>query len=305
MVEDVETESRIGEYLRARRELMRPEAVGLSDLGRGRTLGLRREELAMLAGISTDYYLRLEQGRDQHPSEHVLEALARALQLDEDATAHLHQLARPKRRRRRFPDHSERVQPGIRQLLATWSDTPAYVQSRFLDVLAANPLACALSPVYRPGVNVLRALFLDPGVREYYRDWEKITSGTVGTLRELAGPDVDDPRLTDLVGELSVRSEIFRRLWARQDVRARRCGSSVIDHPQVGPLELRFEKLLISGTNGQLLVIKHAEPGSPTAQSLALLASMIAKTDDLGERARESLERSAEQGHVSDEESGE
>jgi transcriptional regulator with XRE-family HTH domain len=296
----METGSRIGEYLRARRELMRPEDVGLPDLGRRRTLGLRREELAMLAGISTDYYLRLEQGRDQHPSEQVLDALARALQLDEDSTAHLHQLARPKRRRHRFPDRPERVQAGIRQLLATWSDTPAYVQSRFLDVLAANPLACALSPVYRPGVNILRALFLDPGVREYYRDWEKITTGTVGTLRELAGPHVDDPRLIDLVGELSVRSDLFRRLWARHDVRPRRCGTSVIDHPQVGPLELRFEKLSISGGNGQLLVVKHAEPGGSTAQGLALLASMIAKADDLGERGRNRTERSAEHGRVPD-----
>ncbi|GAA4582335.1 helix-turn-helix transcriptional regulator [Planotetraspora phitsanulokensis] len=301
----METGSRLGDYLRARRELMRPEDVGLSDLGRRRAIGLRREELAMLAGISTDYYLRLEQGRDQHPSEQVLEALARALQLDDDATAHLHQLARPRQRRRRVVDRPERVQPGIRQLLKTWSDTPAFVQSRFLDVLAANPLACALSPVYRPGVNVLRALFLDPGVRAYYRDWEKITSGTVGALRELAGPDVDDPRLTDLVGELSVRSELFRRLWARHDVRARRCGTSVIDHPQVGPLELRFEKLSISGGNGQLLVIKHAEPGSPTAQGLALLSSMIAAPGDPGEQGPEHPERSTGQGRVPEGEHGE
>ncbi|GII55254.1 transcriptional regulator [Planotetraspora thailandica] len=249
----------------------------------------------MLAGISVDYYLRLEQGHDPHPSENVLEALARALQLDKDATAHLYQLARPKPPRRRFPGHAERVQPGIKRLLATWSDTPAYVQSRFLDVLAANPLATALSPIYRPGVNILRALFLDPGVRSYYPDWEKITSATVGSLREIAGPDVDDPRLTDLVGELSVRSEPFRRLWARHDVRARRCGTSVIDHPQVGPLELRFEKLSISGGTGQLLVIKHADPGSGTAQALALLASMIAKDDGIHEHSSQYDEQLADE----------
>jgi hypothetical protein len=189
------------------------------------------------------------------------------------------------------------VQPGIRQLVTALSDTPAYVQSRFLDVLVANPLAAALSPIYRPGGNILRALFLDTAVRGYYRDWEKITSATVGSLRELAGPDVDDPRLTDLVGELSVRSELFRRLWARHDVRARRCGTSVIDHPQVGPLELRFESLSISGGNGQLLVIKHAEPGSTTAQGLALLASMIAE----GEGDRRTLGRCGEPGLLADE----
>lgn len=273
--------NRIGEYLRARRELVRPEDVGLPDLGRRRVPGLRREELAMLAGISTDYYLRLEQGRDQHPSENVLDALGAALRLDDDATAYLHELARPAPRRRRSSRRCERAPTGIRQLVASWTDTPAYVQGRLMDVLAANPLATALSPVYVPGVNLLRAAFLDHAVRDLYRDWDAITARMVAGLRALIGPDVDDPGLAQLVGELSVRSERFRRLWARQDVKPRASGISCLDHPQVGPLELRYEKLAISATDGQVLVIYHAEPGSASAQGLALLASIAVDRPEL------------------------
>src|SRR6476619_4121274 len=154
------TTNAIGEYLRARRELVQPEDVGVQDLGRRRTPGLRREEVAMLAGVSSDYYIRLEQGRDQHPSVQVLDALARALQLDDDATAHLHALATPvARRRRRSTPRPEKVPTGIAQLIATWHETPAYVYGRYMDVLAANALATALGPHYVPGTNMLRAAF--------------------------------------------------------------------------------------------------------------------------------------------------
>ncbi|GAA4596830.1 helix-turn-helix transcriptional regulator [Planotetraspora phitsanulokensis] len=263
----------LGEFLRARRELVRPQDVGLPAMGRRRVPGLRREELAMLAGISIDYCVRLEQGRDQHPSEQVLEALAQALRLDEDATAHLYRLARPavRRRARRKP---ERVPAGIQQLVMSWAGTPAYVQSRHLDVLLANPLATALSPIYARGVNQLRAAFLDPAVRDLYRDWEKITASTVAGLRALAGDETHDPRVAELVGELSVCSERFRRLWARRDGKAKCSGSFHLDHPQVGPLELRYEKLAVVGTDGQVLVVHHAEPGSISEQGLALLSGL-------------------------------
>jgi transcriptional regulator with XRE-family HTH domain len=269
----------IGEYLRARRELVRPEDVGLPQLGgsRRRVPGLRREEVAMLAGVSSDYYVRLEQGRDQHPSEQVITALARALQLDEDATAHLHRLAGPAPRRRRSPRKPERVPEGILRLIASWSETPAYVYGRYMDVLAANSLAEALVPYYRPGENLVRAAFLDPRVGDMYGDWDAVTESTVAGLRALVGPDVDDPRLAELVGELSVRSERFRQLWARHDVRPKRGGRSQLDHPQLGPLDLGYEKLPIAGTDAQTLVVYHADAGTRTAQALALLASSIAE----------------------------
>ncbi len=270
-------ENPIGEYLRARRELVRPEDVELPDAGSHRRVpGLRREEVAMLAGVSADYYVRLEQGRDQHPSAQVLDALARALQLDEHATAHLHRLAAPPVRRRRRSPRPEKVPASIVRLIASWSHTPAYVYGRYMDVLAANPLATAVAPYHAPGHNLVRAAFLDPRVRDMYADWEYVTESTVAGLRALVGPDVDDPRLNELVGELSVRSERFRQLWARHDVRPKRSGISLLDHPQVGPLELSYEKLPIPDTNCQTLVIYHTEPGTPRAQALALLAASAA-----------------------------
>ena len=264
----------LGEYLRARRELLRPQDVGLPEQGRRRVPGLRREELAMLAGISSDYYLRLEQGRDQNPSGQVLEAIARALQLDQEATAHLHALAQPHVRKR--PSRKgERASEGIRQLVMSWTDTPAFVQGRLQEVLVANPMAAALSPTYREGANLLREAFLNPAVRAMYRkDWDKTLAGTVAGLRALIGPDVDDPALAELVGDLSVRSEEFRRLWARHDVRRRTSGTSYLDHPLVGELELRYEKLAVVGAEGQLLVVYHAEPGSRSAQALSLLRAL-------------------------------
>jgi transcriptional regulator with XRE-family HTH domain len=270
-------ENLIGEYLRARRELVRPEDVALPEVGnRRRVPGLRREEVAMLAGVSTDYYIRLEQGRDHHPSQQVLDALARALQLDDDAAAHLRRLATPPSRRRRKTPRPEKVPAGIVQLIESWSETPAVVQGRYMDVLAANPLATALAPYYTEGENIVRAAFLDPRVRDLYGDWERITESTVAGLRALVGPDVDDPRLNELVGELSVRSERFRQLWARHDARPKRSGSTRIDHPLVGQLELSYEKLPIPDTDRQTLIVYHAQPGSPSAQGLALLASAAA-----------------------------
>ena len=278
VVRNVASENLIGEYLRARRELVQPADVGLPQLaGRRRVPGLRREEVAMLAGVSADYYVRLEQGRDQHPSAQVLDALARALQLDGDAIAHLHSLAAPAaRRRRRSSPRPERVPGGILQLISTWHETPAYVYGRYMDVLAANPLATALAPYYTPGENLVRATFLDPRLRDRYEDWDRTAAATVAALRALVGPDADDPQLNELVGELSVRSERFRQLWARHDARPKRSGTTRIQHPQVGPLELNYEKLPIADADRQTLCIYHAVPGSPSAQALTLLATATA-----------------------------
>jgi transcriptional regulator with XRE-family HTH domain len=263
----------IGEYLRARRELVQPEDVGLRDPARRRTPGLRREEVSMLAGVSADYYIRLEQGRDQHPSAQVLDALARALQLDEDATAHLHGLAQPPTQRRRRSSRPERAPAAITQLIMSWSTTPAYIFGRYLDVLAANPLATALAPWFTGGANLVKGAFLDPRRRELRPDWERSLGGMVAALRANVGPDIDDPRLTELVGELSLRSEEFRQLWARHDARPKGSGTSVMHHPQVGRLELFYTKLPIPDTDRQTLSIYHAEPNSPSERALALLAT--------------------------------
>jgi transcriptional regulator with XRE-family HTH domain len=270
-----ESRNALGEFLRARRELVRPEEVGLPATGTRRVPGLRREEVASLAGISADYYLRLERGRDRNPSIQVVEALARVLRLDADSTAHLAELARPKPRRQPPRPRTERVPDGIVMLLDTLT-VPAFVQNRCLDVLAANRLAIALSPHMAPGVNRLRALFTDPVARRLHPDWEQGTAGVVAQLRAAVGGDTDDPRLAQLVGELSLKSERFRSLWGRHDVRRWEGATTRLTHPRVGELELRREKLAVAGSDGLLLVVHHAEPGTPSADALALLGSLSA-----------------------------
>jgi transcriptional regulator with XRE-family HTH domain len=264
----------LGEYLRARRELVDPADAGLRVMGVRRTPGLRREEVATLAGISADYYLRLEQGRDRNPSPQVLEALARVFGLDATATQYLLSLsgARPSSRQR---PRREVVPVGIRQLLDVL-ELPAFVESRIFDVLAANRLATALSPSIRPGANRLWSVFLDEDERDLLPDWEQALGGMVAAFRASIGTDVDDPRTVQLVGELSLASEPFRRLWARHDVKPLAGAPTRIRHPQAGMLELRREKLSIGDSGGQLLVIYHAEPGSGSASSLALLRSLAA-----------------------------
>jgi transcriptional regulator with XRE-family HTH domain len=266
----------LGEYLRARRELVDPAAAGLPVVGIRRTPGLRREEVATLAGISADYYLRLEQGRDRNPSPQVLQSLARVLGLDATATQYLLSLPAapppaPRRVRRRA------VPAGIRQLLAVIG-LPAFVEDRMFDVLAANQLATALSPCLTPGANRLRSVFLDPAERDLYPDWEQATAGLVASFRASIGTDISDPLIVQLVGELSLASERFRRLWARHDVQTLEGAPVRLDHPQVGDLTLSREKLAVGGAEGQLLVIYHAQPGTSTAEKLALLASLASPT---------------------------
>jgi transcriptional regulator with XRE-family HTH domain len=266
--------SKLGDYLRVRRERLRPDEVGLPARARRRVPGLRREEVALLAGISAEYYLRLEQGRDRHPSEQVLNGLARALQLDADAEAHLYELARSGRTPRRRAPRPERVSPSVETLIDNWTTTPALVLGRLMTVLAANALAVALSPFFAPGGNPLRAAFLEPEMREFYRDWDKMTAKTVAYLRSIIGAGVDDPRLAELIGELSLSSERFRTLWARQDVRLRTSGVTRFLHPQVGPLDLHYEKLALPGVPDQMLITYHAESGSPSYERLQLLAHL-------------------------------
>ncbi|PZE34998.1 transcriptional regulator [Curtobacterium sp. MCPF17_031] len=267
----------LGDHLRARRELVQPADVGIRVTGVRRTPGLRREEVATLAGVSADYYLRLEQGRDRNPSPQVLEALARVLGLDTTATAYLLGLAgiRPTVPARRSRPHRQVVPAGTRQLLDVIG-LPAFVENRAFDILAANSLATELAPGLRAGENRLRTMFLDHDEVERYPEWPQQRAGMVAAFRTSIGADVDDPDVVQLVGELSLGSEEFRRLWARHDVRPLGGGAVRMWHPEVGDLELRREKLAVGGTDGQLLVVHHAEPGSPSARGLALLGSLAA-----------------------------
>ncbi|MEU6829370.1 helix-turn-helix transcriptional regulator [Nocardia beijingensis] len=276
----MDSDNRLGAFLRARRELVRPEDFGLPGGGQRRVAGLRREEIALLAGVSADYYVRLEQGRDRHPSEQVIASLARVFALDEEGTAHLRELARPTAKRQRAPRRPERVAPGLLRLMNAWPHTPALVLGRYLDVLAANPLAAAVNSCSVPGVNQVRMVFLDPEAHDLYLDWPTIAADTVASLRATAGADLDDPRLTELVGELSLKSEEFRQLWARHDVRVKTAGVKEFRNPMVGDLTLSYETFSVNGAPGQMLIAYHAEPGSSSERSLALLGSLIADNPD-------------------------
>ena len=263
----------LGDYLRARRGQVRPEDVGLIAGARRRVRGLRREELATLAGISSEYYLRLEQGRDKNPSAQILDAIARALQLDIKGTEYLHQLASPPGARREQLDLVTAAD-GTDELIDQFS-MPAIVASRCLDVLAANPLARALSPGFTPGRNFLRWRLLEPAARDFFVDWDEATDVVVSGLREAAGSDPDDPRLRALIDELSGASARFRELWARAEVGYR---PDVVHmrHPDVGDLYLHPNRFNIPHAGGQHMLTYRAEPGSESAAALEALRSLPA-----------------------------
>ena len=261
----------LGDYLRARRDIVTPEQAGVADHGRRRVPGLRREEVAMLAGISAEYYLRLERGRDHHPSVQVLEAIARVLQLDDEHLTYLLSLAADKPRSPRRKPRSETVPSGTMTLLSTLP-SPAFVEGRYFDILATNALAPALSPRLSVGRNQLLDVFLHPGEKSLHGDWDGTLQCYVSSLRRSVGPDVGDQRFIELVGELSLASPRFRDLWNRHDVGTQRGAPVPFDHPQVGELTLHRERLAVSGTDGLTLVIYHAEPGTPDAEKLGLLS---------------------------------
>jgi transcriptional regulator with XRE-family HTH domain len=283
---------RLGEFLRARRGLVRPEDVGLNGNGRRRVPGLRREELAMLAGISPDYYMRLEQARDVHPSDQVLDSLARALQLDIEGTAYLYQLSRGGRIVR--PQASaECVSPGLESLVRVAGDLPLYVLGRVRDVLVINRLARALLPILRQGTNQLRAMFLDPDARSLYRDWQTMAATNVAQLRAAAaGWKEDDAALASLVRDLSDRSETFTRLWAMHEVRARPTDVARFDHPVIGPIQLHYELLSTLGADGQVLVLYHAGRDRPGREALAALKRLSVSSSEPLLRGSDGLESS-------------
>ncbi|AUY48275.1 helix-turn-helix transcriptional regulator [Streptomyces sp. CB01881] len=261
----------LGEYLRARREQLPPELAGITAAGYRRVSGLRREEVALLAGVSTDYYTRLEQGRERNPSRQMLNAVARALQLDEEAVTHLlHLTASPGPRRRRGP---ERVSPALLQLLGALT-TPGLVLGRSLDVLALNPSAGALYAAFARTDNLLRMTFLDPAARSFHRDWDEAARASVAALRSAAGRDREDRGLTELVGELSLKSHEFRVLWARHEVHGKSGGSKRFRHPQVGDLDLRYETFTVNSAPEQQLVVYQAAADPASAEGLALLRAL-------------------------------
>ncbi len=270
----------LGEYLRARRALIKPEDAGLPVSGRRRVAGLRREEVAILAGVSTDYYVRLEQGRERSPSAQVVEALARALHLCGDAADHLHRLTRPAPDRGRARTRAERVSPVLLRMMAGWHRTPAVVLGRRLTVLADNALGRALFAGHTHSGDLLRLVFLDPDARAFYPDWERVASDAVAGLRSASGTDHDDPQLVRTVGELSLKSPEFGRLWARHDIRRKTRETKRFRHPLVGELTLDYESLTVNSAPGQQLVVYQAAPGSSSEQALILLGSLTA--DDPG-----------------------
>ena len=276
MTEQATTE--LGRFLRARREGVRPEDAGLpAGTGARRTPGLRREEIATLAGVSIDYYTRLERGRETRPSPSVVDALARALRLDGDEHEYLRSLAAQAARRAPVPPKppSRAVRPTTRLLLETLRPNPAYVISRTYDILAANPGGARLHPglLDWPGKqrNTIRYTFLHPEARDLWPDWEQKARGCVAQLRAVAGSDPDAPDLAVLVGELLVKSPDFGRLWNRYEVRRAGAGDRIIRHPLVGTLRLAHETLGLNRADGHILTVYLAEPGTPDHDAMVLL----------------------------------
>lgn len=278
----MDIKAQVQEFLTSRRAKLTPHDAGLPDLGgQRRVAGLRREEVAMLSGVSVDYYVRLERGNLSGVSESVLEALSRALQLDEAEHTHLLDLAHtanasPVARRRTT---ANRVRPTIQRLLDSMG-APAVIRNGRSDMLATNTLGRALyAPMFMDPAgtpNSARFTFLDPRSRDFYPDWDRLASDLVASLRGEAGRRPYDKRLTDLIGELSTRSEAFRVRWAAHDVHTHRTGRKRIHHPVVGDIELTFEAMDLTADDGLSLIAYGTEPGSSSEQAIALLASWAA-----------------------------
>jgi hypothetical protein len=279
----------IREFLGTRRAKITPERAGLPNYGgdRRRVPGLRREEVALLVGISSEYYTRLERGDATGVSDSIIEGIAQALQLDEAERLHLLDLlrgaatTRPPRRR----PAQQRVRPVVQRVMDSMIGTPALIINGRGDILGANPLGRALfSPVCDdPGKppNNARFIFLNPHANEFFRDWDLVANDTVAMLRAEAGRDRYDRRLTDLIGELSTRSENFRRRWAAHNVRIHNTGTKLLNHPVVGALDLQFETFTLGADPSQILVTYAAEPASRSQAALNLLASWAASDGDL------------------------
>ena len=280
----MDTRSDIREFLSSRRARLKPQDVGLPEYGSRRVPGLRREEVAVLAGVSVPYYTRLERGDLSGVSDSVLQALAGALQLDDAERAHLFDLSRAAQPAMagapRRPPARRHVRPAVQQILDAITGAAAFVRNDRLDILAGNALGHALysellAAPARP-VNSARFVFLDPRARAFYLDWERAARDVVSVLRSAAGRDPYDRDLSDLVGELSTQSEVFRAHWASHEVRFHLNGSKRFHHPVVGELSLNVERLDVAADRGLTLFTYTADPGSRDAEALALLGSWAA-----------------------------
>ncbi|GGU90101.1 DNA-binding protein [Streptomyces albospinus] len=283
---DIPIGRELGDFLRSRRARIQPEEVGLPGHGRRRVPGLRREEVAQLAGVSVDYYIRLEQGRGPSVSDAVLDAIGRVLRLDDTEQEYLRTVARPASRgtsttrcRSAAGPVPQQVRPGLRLLLDAIDKVPAFVLGRRMDVLAWNDLGDAVvgfSQMAPKDRNMPRQVFLNPRARELYPDWPAVAAETVAHLRLDAGSHPQDGQLATLVGELSLGSEDFRRLWADHQVKEKTYGAKRMMHPVVGELTMPYETLTVSGEPDQMLVVYTPEPGSQSEERLKLLASWAA-----------------------------
>ncbi|WP_326830005.1 helix-turn-helix transcriptional regulator [Streptosporangium sp. NBC_01810] len=279
----------VREFLTARRARVTPADSGLPQGTRRRVKGLRREEVALLAGVSPEYYVRLERGQATGPSPGVVDAVAAVLRLDDDERAHLDRLLAalsPATRQRRRSAARDLITPGVRVLLDSLDHLPAVVFNARFDILAANPLGRALlAPVFdMPGrTNSARFLFLDePRARDLFPEWDRITAGTVAILRVEAGLHPHDPDLTELIGELATRSTEFRTRWADNDVRAARAGAKTFRHPIIGEITLPYEALRVDAVSNQIINVYTPQPGSPEADAIRLLASWNADDQRIG-----------------------
>ena len=286
-MECVDNRTEVREFLTTRRAKLTPDQAGVPRYGqRRRVPGLRREEVAQLAGVSTDYYTRLEKGNLRSASDSVLDAIARALQLDDAERAHLLDLARAARAGAREPRRRarpEQVRPSLQHLLDAMTGAAAFIRNGRLDILAINPLGSAFyAPLYEASqapVNLARYCFLAPSAPEFYPDWSDAADTTVALLRTEAGRDPYDRKLTSLVGELATRSDAFRTRWAAHDVRLHHTGTKRFRHPLVGDLSVGFNATELPADPGLTLTVYTAEPGSDSAEKLALLASWAATSE--------------------------
>jgi len=279
----------IGEFLTSRRARLTPTQAGLPDFdGRRRVPGLRREEVALLAGMSSEYYKRLERGNATGVSEAVIDGISRALQLDEAEHAHLYDLIRTANagahpQRRRASARKTTLTAGMQQTIDAMSTVPVFIQNGRLDAVATNRLGRALfSEMFenaKPPVNAARFVFLDPRAQDFYQDWEANARQIVAILRAEAGRSPYDRQLSDLVGELSTRSDLFRRLWGAHDVREHRTGIKSIHHPVVGDLDLTYQSMDLASDRGLQMLVFSAEPGSASHDRLQLLANWAATND--------------------------
>ncbi|MDN3935944.1 helix-turn-helix transcriptional regulator [Arthrobacter sp. YD4] len=283
----MDNRAEVREYLMSRRAKLTPELAGIPSGPNRRVKGLRRSEVAMLAGVSVEYYSKLERGTIAGASASVLDAISEALQLNDTERAHLFDLARAAdgiptsgRSRRRGITRNTALRPSLQWALRSITDGPAFVRNAHQDMVATNDLGRAFySPVIGDGgrtPNLARFQFLDPASRDFYPDWDLFADMCVAIMRAEAGRDPHNKLLQDLVGELSTRSDVFRRLWGAHDVRTHGSGTKRFTHPVVGELTLAYEELAVTADPGHVLLVYSAEPGSPSAERLSLLASWAA-----------------------------